>query len=333
MFNFPEPNLIQLQQAVNNQYALDLTGLEPLNLGADPNTVLFLARSKDHAYFLKLRSANFTPLSLCFPKLLKDQGLKQIIAPLPTQKGELYTHFDVYKLMLFPFIEGISAYQQALSPKQWQSFGSTLRKIHGTSIAADLEPLFPKETFSAEWRNLVRDFLERIQVEAFSEKIAQKTAELLLKEHTQLSRLVQRADELALELTNQALTLVPCHADLHAGNLHLTKDRFYLVDWDTLILAPKERDLMFIGGALLGSHVSPEEEKQMFYQGYGETTIVQPALAYFRYERIIQDIAVYCQELLESNEGTEEDRAQSLNYLASNFFPGSTIDQAYAADN
>jgi spectinomycin phosphotransferase len=51
------------------------------------------------------------------------------------------------------------------------------------------------------------------------------------------------------------------------------------------------------------------------------------ALAYYRYERIVQDIAVYCEQLFLSDEGGE-DREQSWQYLRSNFLPQGTIEIA-----
>jgi len=105
----------------------------------------------------------------------------------------------------------------------------------------------------------------------------------------------------------------------------------YIVDLDTLILAPKERDLMFVGGGLAGGWHTPQQEEILFYQVYGATQLDGVALAYYRYERIIQDIAVYCEELL-SDRGSAEDRAQSLYYLTSNFRPGSVLEIAYQSD-
>ena len=98
----------------------------------------------------------------------------------------------------------------------------------------------------------------------------------------------------------------------------------YIVDWDEPILAPKERDLMFIGGAQGFQGVTAEEEERLFYQGYGPAQVDPAALAYYRYERIIQDIAAFCEQLLLTSEGGE-DREQSYGYLASNFLPGNTI--------
>ena len=55
------------------------------------------------------------------------------------------------------------------------------------------------------------------------------------------------------------------------------------------------------------------------------------ALAYYRYERIVQDIAIYCEQLLLTCAGGA-DREQSLRYLESNFLPGGTIEITNRAD-
>ena len=62
--------------------------------------------------------------------------------------------------------------------------------------------------------------------------------------------LVQRAAYLAERLQGQPPPLVLCHSDTHAWNLLIDRrGKVYIVDSDNPILAPKERDLMFIGGA------------------------------------------------------------------------------------
>jgi spectinomycin phosphotransferase len=144
--------------------------------------------------------------------------------------------------------------------------------------------------------------------------------------------LVERAERLALALQANTPEFVVCHFDIHAGNLLVEDDhKFYIVDWDDPLLAPKERDLMFIGGAQGFVGYTAQEEEALFYRGYGDTQIDPVALAYYRYERIIVDIAIYCEELLLTTEGGD-DRERSLGYLMSNFLPNSTIEVAYNSD-
>ena len=125
---------------------------------------------------------------------------------------------------------------------------------------------------------------------------------------------------------------VLCHSDLHAGNILIDgNEALYIVDWDEPIYAPKERDLMFPGGGQGFRGHTANEEEALFYQGYGRTKIDQTALAYYRCERIIQDIAAFCDQVFSSDDGAE-DREQAFHYLASNFKPGGTIEIAYRSD-
>jgi spectinomycin phosphotransferase len=46
----------------------------------------------------------------------------------------------------------------------------------------------------------------------------------------------------------------------------------YIVDWDDPVMAPKERDLMFIGGGVANVWNKLHEEES-FYRGYGRAEI------------------------------------------------------------
>lgn len=102
------------------------------------------------------------------------------------------------------------------------------------------------------------------------------------------------------------------------------------MDWDTLLLAPKERDLMFVGGGVGG--VWPREhEVEWSYQGYGQSDINLTALTYYRYERIVQDIGETCEGLLAMNGGVEE-RVVMLKQFGRQFEPANVVDIACATD-
>src|SRR6202022_3104592 len=104
----------------------------------------------------------------------------------------------------------------------------------------------------------------------------------------------------------RAREFVLCHSDLHARNVLLgSDDKLAIVDWDNPILAPKERDLMFIGGGIGGIWNDPRE-KEWFYTGYGGTRIDLVAISYYRYARIVADFAAYGEQIFRMK-GTVED--------------------------
>jgi spectinomycin phosphotransferase len=120
---------------------------------------------------------------------------------------------------------------------------------------------------------------------------------------------------------------VLCHSDIHAGNVLISADSaFYIVDWDEPILAPKERDLMFIGGGVGNVWNQPYEE-EVFYKGYGQTEVNAEILAYYRCERIVEDIAIYTQELLFPTISSA-DRAEMYKHLMDQFEPNGVVEIA-----
>jgi spectinomycin phosphotransferase len=121
---------------------------------------------------------------------------------------------------------------------------------------------------------------------------------------------------------------VLCHTDLHAGNILIAAGGgLYVVDWDELRLAPRERDLMFVGAGVGGVWNKPEEEA-LFYRGYGPVEVDGQVLAYYRYERIVQDVAAYCSHVFLSGR-RDEDRSRGLRQLESQFHPGNVVEIAH----
>lgn len=329
MLEKPDIRDERIMSRVLDEYGLQSIRLDFLPLGADVHTAVFRLDATDgRSYFLKLRSSDFYEITVTLPEFLKEQGLRSIIAPLKTKTGRYWSDFDEYKLILYPFIDGKDAYEVELTNVQWREFGAALKSIHSTRLPPELERQVPVEDFSPLWRKLVRRFQEQVVTQTFREPVAAKLADFMKFRREEITNLVDRAAHLAGELQSGRLELVLCHSDIHAGNLHITPDgTLYIVDWDNPVHAPKERDLMHFGG----SPVWTSRHAALFYQGYGSVDIDMKALAYYRYERIIQDIAEFCKQLLLTDEGGKN-RQQSLKWFTGQFLPGHEVEVAFRTD-
>jgi spectinomycin phosphotransferase len=316
---------------VNSHYWLDVTQVNFLPLGYDVNTVVY--RVEDHSgtvYFLKLRGGNFNSIAVTIPYLLHSMDIHTVISPIETNTHQLFAKVDHYTIILYPFIPGKDGYEVQLTKQHWVELGWTLKRVHTAGVPKMLASMIPCEVYDPQWRESVRYFQRQVEEIAYTDPVARKVSAFMLEKGDVLNHIVGRAEELAYALAQQAVELVLCHSDAHPGNyLIADSGEFYLVDWDNPIFAPKERDLMFIGSGMEGNQVRGWEDS--FYQGYGHVEIDQRALAYYRYERIVQDIAEFCKQLLLTTEGGE-DREQAFTFLTSSFLPGQVVEVAYTTD-
>jgi spectinomycin phosphotransferase len=316
------------------EYDLHITELTFLPLGADLGTAVYrVVTNNGTAYFLKLRKG-FDEITVMLPLFLKEQGIQGIIAPIETKTKQGWADFGEYKMILYPFIEGKDGFERELTDDHRRSLGAALKRIHSAQIPPKLKRLIPQENFSPEGRESLKSLLALIGNKIFDDSIAAKLADFMKSKQNDLTLLVNRTEQLAAELQSKPLELVLCHSDIHGGNILIRADGqlpiLYIVDWDNPILAPKERDLMFIGGGIDNIWKS-EREEAVFYEGYRKTDINLFALAYYRYERIIQDFAVIGKQLLLTDEGGA-DRKRSYGWFTSNFGAGSTIEIAKNTD-
>jgi len=317
-----------LRDCVETAYALPVSRLTFLPLGADAASASYRVFTADGAnYFLKLRLEPSSAAGTAALDWLASAGLAGAVAPLfASESRQAWTAFGDFTVTLYPYIDGICGWDAELDARQWREFGATLHGLHAAPTAGLATSGVRRETFAPSWRNKVASLLARKE-ENFGGNAA--FAQFLAERRAEVARLLSLAERLASSLRSQPLKQCLCHGDIHAGNILVDSGgNCLLVDWDTLMLAPKERDLMFIGAGVGGKWKHPHET-EWFYQGYAADDLCLPALAYYRCERILQDIGETA-EWLASADAQDADGEFLLNELSSQFEPGNVVDIALA---
>jgi spectinomycin phosphotransferase len=317
---------------LQEEYGLQHAQLQFLPIGADLGTVVYRAVADDgRTYFLKLRKG-FRAITITVPLYLQGQNVEEMLTPLPTRSKGYWADFDEYKMILYPFIEGRNGFERELTDDHRRTLGAVLRQIHQVRLPPELSEQITTESFDPYWRERLRSLQKQAEESVFEDVWATQLAEFMKNKRDEFDRLIGRTEELAATFRHQPLEFVLCHTDVHGGNILIgDDDTFYLVDWDDLLLAPRERDLMFIGGGI-DTIWKSERDESVFYEGYGNRDIDLALLAYYRYARVIEDLVAYGEQLFLSSEGGA-DREIAYRRLTGNFAPGGTIEIAQKTDS
>ncbi len=321
-----------LRLVLNSKYGIAATALTALPIGADMSASIYKAETHDgQSYFIKLKHGYHSDNSVMLLALLQASGIQQIIPPIKTIDGKLTQHTDEFTLIVYPFVDGQNGFCCHLKDEQWVTLGRTLKQVHELDVPQSIKDQIRKETYSSNWREAVRSLDAHIDEDLASDETGLQFQAFMKKRRAVIHRLINRAEPLSKRIQKQSPKLVLCHSDIHGGNVLIGgKGTIYIVDWDEPIIAPKERDLMFIGGGVANVWNDPRDEK-FFYEGYGKVNINMAILTYYRHERIVEDIAEYGQSLLLTLTGGEG-RLEMYKQFIAMFEPGGVVDIAFKTD-
>ena len=324
-----KPNISdeKIMVALHENYSIQAIEIEFLPIGNDASAFVYRVEAKSgNSYFLKMRRKISNLAGLFVPRFLKDNGIEQVIAPLPTNTQELWVNMDGFALILYPFITGNEAMKVGMTDAQWTEFGSTLKRIHATKLNGNTLQYVMQESFTSKWGRLSKMLHEQVNTRNFDDPY-QKQLALFWKENNEtIQTLIERTEMIGKRLQQTDLEFILCHADIHTANILLTQEQdMFIVDWDDTLLAPKERDLMFV----LSEDAIPTREEQMFFDGYGNGKINQLALAYYRYEWCVQEVGDFGERVFLMKDVGESTKQDSVEGFIKLFSQGDVIEIAF----
>ncbi len=315
----------RLRACLQDQYDLSPVTFEFLPVGHDYNAGVYRAVSEQGtAYLLKVTSRPLYEPRCLVPRYLNDQGITSVVAPIPTTSGTLWTMLSEWTVIAYPFIEGDTSWT-GMTNEQWREVGTIFKRIHQIMLPpAGFEGLL-KETFDpTEYARWVRTFETHHLHSRYdgSDSWCALRASWVAHQST-ISTTVTSLEKLAKVLRSRTLPFVICHADLHPANL--LRDRHghvFVLDWDEVMLAPKERDFIFIR----------EPPADAFWEGYGGIEIDWTALTYYLWERVVQEVIACAGDVYFRDDLAEESKADLVQLFNDTLAEeGSTLTAIYGA--
>jgi spectinomycin phosphotransferase len=329
----PALDLDTITACLDAQYDLRVSSVTFLPLGYDLSAAVYKVIAEGGtAYFLKIRFGPVNESGLIVPWALAERGIRNVLAPLQTRLGELWCSCEGCSLVLYPFIAGKDATVVRMGDDQWREFGSTLQAVHSSGLEEEVRGRLPVETFGLPSSALVRRILKLAHTTAFENPVAAQFAAFSREHATRIDEMLARAEKLGRRLQSRSFDHVLCHADIHAANILVGDDgQIHLIDWDGPLIAPRERDLLFVVGSIIARVVEPREE-ELFFMGYGPVDIDPEALIYYRYERIVQDLGEIGRSVLLDPNPSDQMRTEESRLARSFFASGGDIDHAEAVN-
>jgi len=322
-------------------YGLAVERLEFVPLGNDSAAWTYRATTLDAGkMFVKVRREP-RPAAIQIPRFLRDLGLTEVVAAHRTRNGEPWLEIGPWSVLVYPLVDGPSAKRARMDDDGWRRLGAFAARLHATILPDDLAALVPREDFRPRANELASRVARRVDAYLRGAPSHDGLAERLVAAWTthraEIKWLVSRSDELARRIRDRAATALPlpfvlCHADLHAANVLVGPDgSISVVDWDEVILAPPERDLMFVRGSPIAGRVS-DREATAFESGYGSSDADPLLIAWYRIDWAVQDLADFARRVILDSELGTATRAAALALFEETFDRGGEVETAVIAD-
>ena len=218
---------------------------------------------------------------------LRASGLDFVVAPIPANDGEVVTRLDErFSVALFPYIAGrAGTFGEKFSRRDRQDLCSIWARLHGaTSVVSEAAP---RRSLDVPGRSELEESQRSLDSPWTGGPYSERAREWLKANRDLLMTSLDRYDRLAEEVATREFVIT--HGEPHHGNLIRTEDGLHLIDWDTVAMAPPERDLwMLDDGTAAGLHA------------YTEATghaIDRLAVDFYRLAWLVTDVAAFTTEL------------------------------------
>lgn len=236
--------------------------------------------------------------ALTLARSLRDTGLDFVVAPIRTRDRQLLRAAnDRYVAALYEHVEG-ETYEWGTPSDRPERLAVLDRivAIHEARIvgasAVDTFVLPQRETLDTALGETDRPW---------GPGPYEERARALVHDHrAALTQALARYDRLVDDVANRGAALVPTHGEPHRGNRIKTLDGVVLIDWDTALLAPPERDLWML-----------IDEEPQIATDYRERTGVAPddsALALYRLRWDLCEICLFVADFRAPHGDTEDNR-------------------------
>jgi hypothetical protein len=232
-----------------------------------------------------------------------DSGATFVVAPVRTTDGHVLQRIrDRYAAALYPFIDGgVREFAETFTDTEREQVLQLIAALHTSSTAGVAQV----EDFLLPQRDEIARALDELGTPWETGPYGQRARSWVADHASRIEQLLGEHDQLAANARQQSDQMVLTHGEPHPGNVIETPNGWMLVDWDTALIAPPERDLWHFGSAEPGT-----------FDAYTKATgreVSQPMLDYYRLSWSLDDVASFAARFRRPHADTPDARAEWAN--------------------
>jgi hypothetical protein len=230
---------------------------------------------------------------------LADAGLRFVVAPLIANNNDVVVALDDrFVAALYPHIHGVA--------RDWGDYPSTAERFAVLDLLTDVHVATSSHAMVEDLTTPMLDELlcamDDLNRPWTSGPYAEPARHLLDRHASGLHRMLEHHRRLASFALEAPARFVLTHGEPHPANTIITTEGLVLIDWDTALLAPPERDLWTVAG-----------DDASVLEAYTAATgrpVIDEVLTCYRLSWDINEIALYV-ALLRNQHTDTADTAES----------------------
>lgn len=232
---------------------------------------------------------------------LRDRGRTFVLAPERTVDGDVVAPVgNGWWLSCTPYVAGRSGDGSYRNDVERMQVANLLGMLHSTEPPADIPRWAPKQ----EWPDALAA-LDDLDHPWTSGPMAEELQELFIRHEKHIRTWMSEFRQLCQELLPGDEPWVVTHGEPHTSNVRWADDgRLLLIDWDTVALGPRERDL----GDVLAQASAAAVPEAYISSGGSALAPRSSVLDLFAREWVLDELDVYGRQLRAPHTGNENDR-------------------------
>lgn len=231
-----------------------------------------------------------------------DAGLMFAVGPV---RGEDGSHVQRlrhhYAMALYPHVVGqAGGFGDAFSSADAGEVAKMLAALHALDVEKTGRGSIPVETFEIPGRSDLEEALADVRTNVEWDGPYGGDLHRILDRHAdQVVSALRRHDSLLDAAGAQPNQLVPTHGEPHMGNLIRAAEGLMLIDWDSAMLAPPERDVWMVAERTNGRGLAD-------YEAASGRTIDPDLIERYRLAWALADLADYAVTLRDAGKETDD---------------------------